>query len=351
MRPRTCGDVRADLSAYLDDELDPVPAGETRAHLEHCSDCRSELDLLRLTVGALRRLPDLPPPAAIFTGVRARLLPDPWYRRRPAGRRWSLGVPIGALATVLVIIGISLFQTRFPDVSETVTTGPSPQSPEPPAPELPAGPTPSATRAPAVHQGGAGRTPSRPAEELAPFAGPPAEPKVDRSSLEQTADAPRAAFRKAARREVRLADDAKESLPTFVDKPDHDAVPGWVKLSAERSNAAAPAGVVCLLSPDGDTVDDLARLLRGGGAGDITISVLEPRAVLEAFAPYRERAGHLPEPSLGWTVTARIPPRSRARLLDSLVNRTGLRILALPAAPAAATDAAAPLELRVTVLR
>ena len=106
MSLRTCRDVRADLSAYLDGELNAGLTSETRVHLESCAECRFELELLRRTVSALRGLPDLPPPAAILAGVRAHMRPEPWYRRLLDGRRWPLGVPIGALATVLVVVGI-----------------------------------------------------------------------------------------------------------------------------------------------------------------------------------------------------------------------------------------------------
>jgi hypothetical protein len=120
---RACRDIRLDLSAYLDGDLDPVAAGETRVHLEACTACRAELEQLHLTVGALRRLPDLPAPAAILDGFRARLRPEPRHRRLLGGRQWLLGVPVGALATLLVVVGITLFQARYPGIERAVTSG------------------------------------------------------------------------------------------------------------------------------------------------------------------------------------------------------------------------------------
>jgi hypothetical protein len=121
MSTPTCGAVREALSGYLEGDLDPRTAGEVRSHLEGCPACRSELELLRLTVGALRSLPDLPPPAGILAGVRARLRPEPWHRRLLSGRQWLLGVPVGAVATLLVVIGVALFQARYPGIERVVT--------------------------------------------------------------------------------------------------------------------------------------------------------------------------------------------------------------------------------------
>lgn len=140
MSAPVCRDVRAHFPAHLDDELGPVQAGETRAHLADCPACRAEFEALRRTVGALRNLPDLPAPAAILAGVRARLRPRPWYRRLPEGRQWLLGVPVGAVATVLVVIGLSFFQARHPEMQAIVARppAPTPSAPVATAPRTPA---------------------------------------------------------------------------------------------------------------------------------------------------------------------------------------------------------------------
>lgn len=109
--------------------------------------------------------------------------------------------------------------------------------------------------------------------------------------------------------------------------------------------------VIYQLRPDGDTVDDLVRLLRREGADDIAVSVLEPRAVRAAFAPHRGRTGSLPEPVRGWMVTGSVPPSALGGLLDALAGRTGLRILEQSFAPSA-PGAPPPVQrdLRITVL-
>jgi hypothetical protein len=119
-----CDLTRARLSAFLDDDLGPEDAAEVRRHLDACAPCRSEFNLLRLTVGALRRLPDLPAPAGILSGVRARLAPEPWHRRvlRRASRNWLVGVPVGAVATLLVLAAAALFQARFPEIRREAAT-------------------------------------------------------------------------------------------------------------------------------------------------------------------------------------------------------------------------------------
>ena len=118
MNAPTCGDIRELLSAYLDGDLEARTAGDVRSHLESCPGCRTELELLRLTVGALRSLPELPAPAGILAGVRARLRPEPWHRRLLGGRQWLLGVPVGAVATLLVVVGVALFQARYPGIEQ-----------------------------------------------------------------------------------------------------------------------------------------------------------------------------------------------------------------------------------------
>jgi len=129
--------------------------------------------------------------------------------------------------------------------------------------------------------------------------------------------------------------------------------PTELKASAEEAEQLQPSQieVVCLLPPDGDTVEDLTRLLRSEGAINVATSVLEPPAVHEAFAPHRLRLASLPEPSHGWAVTALVPPRALTRLLDTLTSRTSLRILEQPQLPTAPDDPAAGRELHITVLR
>jgi anti-sigma factor RsiW len=351
MNARPCRDVRAGLSAYLEGDLDAGLTGEIRLHLESCAACRSELDLLRLTIGALRSLPDLPPPAAILAGVRARLRPEPWYRRLLDGRQWPLGVPVGALATLLVAFGISLFQTRFPDMSQTLPQGPIPQAPAPHALEIPAPPTSIAPPPPAARNKPALRRVAPPpvaVEQVAPTAAQSKGEQSHPSHPEPRVAATQDALREESPRRENFAVALKESAGVTARKADIGAGQGRAKLAGEKTKWVE---VVCLLPADGNTVDDIERLLRREGAVDILTGAIEPPAVREAFDPHRLRLGSLLEPSRGWMVTASVPPRAFARLLHALSSRPDLRILEQPDRRPAPEDTTEPLELRITILR
>lgn len=447
MSERSCTDIREELSAYLDGDLDARRAGEIRLHLERCGACRSELELLRLTVGALRRLPELAPPAAVLFGVRARLQTEPWHRRLLRGRGWLVGVPVSAFATLLVIVGIALFQARYPDMHSQVTRSPMPQSrpprtssvPQTPSPQVaaPRAPEARATRGPVPSAAPAAPvtpvTPARPAETGKPpdldaaaagrdddlakgmRAAPPVAPS-GRATFSEVEQSPSAQKQEFAAEEDSLRDETqregqsaatpsrtlgpltetaperalsaneyaaepapegapgqlglasaekpdrkaeivsappplkKESAVAMSQRTDSSAVQVQAKLAGKEKTSDA-VRVVCLLLPDGDTVDDLMQLLRREGASDLAVTALDPRAVSEAFTPHRRRLASQQEPSKGWTVTARIGSRALAPLLDVLEARTTLRILEHPQPPPPPEGQAAPRELKITVLK
>jgi hypothetical protein len=108
---------------------------------------------------------------------------------------------------------------------------------------------------------------------------------------------------------------------------------------------------ILLLVADGVGINDLKRLLRREGAGEVESRVLGPREVQEAFAPHRERLARPAPPARGWSLRAELPPRALPRLLDALVENPGLLLLEHPAPQAGAAHGATPLRLRITVLR
>ena len=184
MSDRACDEIRALLPAQLDGDLEPGAAARVREHLEVCAACREHREDLCLAVDALRRLPDLPPPASILAGVRARLRPVPWHQRLLGRRPWLVGVPAGALATALVAVGVALFQARYPRLPQAVgeRAVPPPEIardvrqpvPEPqPRPQAPVGAVrsgvPEPTPAPAAK-----RAPAPPAQTAVKAAPPPA---------------------------------------------------------------------------------------------------------------------------------------------------------------------------------
>jgi anti-sigma factor RsiW len=58
-----CREVRAQMSDYLDGELDPRAAAGVERHVRWCPNCRRMLRNLSRTIGGLRALRDGPTPA------------------------------------------------------------------------------------------------------------------------------------------------------------------------------------------------------------------------------------------------------------------------------------------------
>lgn len=84
------------LSAFLDDELEEEAALRVTRHLAGCSACLGELEELRDTRDALRRLPGLHAPV-----LTAEARPD-----RSAARRVSRTAMVtGAMSVVVVMLG------------------------------------------------------------------------------------------------------------------------------------------------------------------------------------------------------------------------------------------------------
>jgi hypothetical protein len=337
MSARSCADVRAYLSEYLEGDLDGASAEATRVHLERCAECRLELEQLRLTSGALQRLPDLPPPAAILAGVRARLRPEPWYRHLLAGRGLRFTFPLGAAATVLVVIGVAFFAARHPEIPRTVS--------EP------------MTRGVSDLQVVQER--ARPA--AAPTAVPPASVRDHRvGGMADTAPPPAARIAAAEREASRTKtvqplprrEPAVEARTPTVSKTVSHAetqaaspAPSHV---AAKAKGASEIRMICQLAPGGLTLDELKALLGRSGAVGTAVTPLATPAVRAAYARQRGRLDDLPEPAQGWEVTAAIPENALPGLLKTLNGSTGVRILEQPAATAAATT---PRDLHITVFR
>jgi anti-sigma factor RsiW len=76
-----CEKVRRKLSAYLDGELDAVLHQELAGHLQHCPECRVELEELGGVDTLLRGLPQYRPTAdfapVVLSRVQDRVAPGP----------------------------------------------------------------------------------------------------------------------------------------------------------------------------------------------------------------------------------------------------------------------------------
>jgi anti-sigma factor RsiW len=57
-----CREVRAQMSDYLDGDLDPRAGAGVERHVRWCPNCRRMLENLRRTVAGLGALRDLPTP-------------------------------------------------------------------------------------------------------------------------------------------------------------------------------------------------------------------------------------------------------------------------------------------------
>ncbi len=126
-----CDDVRTQLTAYLDGELEGDRGSAVRGHLRGCAACRDVARDEAALRDGLRDLPPVDPPASLWAGVQQRLAAaEVADAERPAWRRalarWLVpqqlalaGVGIAALVTLVV------WKTRHAD---------APVSPPPPPP-------------------------------------------------------------------------------------------------------------------------------------------------------------------------------------------------------------------------
>lgn len=188
----TCDDARALLSALIDDALSAGERTACEAHLAACPDCTRELARLRATVSLVRAIGPARAPAGFADRVvsAARAEPRPRRSTPPRLRGWPLGVPLSAVAAVLVaVIGVSLYRLtpelreaarRGPaEQGETRTTGPSSSRPPAVTTAPPATPPPdSAARAP------------RTSPESSPRATAPVTSAATPSTQTSRADAP-----------------------------------------------------------------------------------------------------------------------------------------------------------------
>ena len=64
-----CDDVRKNLSAYLDGELDTATADAVSAHLSKCADCLSELEQLKTIALLMQEVSEAEPPSALASSI------------------------------------------------------------------------------------------------------------------------------------------------------------------------------------------------------------------------------------------------------------------------------------------
>jgi len=101
-------DERSELIAYLDGELDPKLARRVEVKLNTDPRVRAEADALKRTWALLDYLPR-PDPSPNFTHRTVDRLStmgpgSPLHMRRPAWRRWALGI---GWAAALLLVGVA----------------------------------------------------------------------------------------------------------------------------------------------------------------------------------------------------------------------------------------------------
>ena len=114
MTTRSCDQDHAELSAWIDGDLEPGAQERVTGHLEGCAACRQVVDDLRALQRAAAALGDHDTRgaegAAGWQGIVARLPQPAHAQERPSGRR---GLLVAAAAVVLLTIAaVGWFTTR-----------------------------------------------------------------------------------------------------------------------------------------------------------------------------------------------------------------------------------------------
>ena len=163
------GKLRELLSSYIDDEVSDSERRRVERHLSRCEECRQELESLRLTVAALRQLPE------VQTTRSFAISTAPEQVR--GGFGWVLGVRLAASAAAVVLVGLILADVTGlliqADLSDwtAISDRAESEAPAQPAAPAPAAPAPAPAAAPA-----APTQPAAPAAAPAPTAAPAAAP-------------------------------------------------------------------------------------------------------------------------------------------------------------------------------
>ncbi len=144
----TCERVRAQLTSYLDGELDGDAGTVVRGHLRTCEGCRATAADEAVLRDGLRSLPSVDPPPSMWAGVQARLAAEEVAEsKRPAWRRalarWQRFVPAPRIAisgalVAATAIGVIVWKTReLPEPAQLAETNPVVVPPQTFAPDVP----------------------------------------------------------------------------------------------------------------------------------------------------------------------------------------------------------------------
>lgn len=115
-----CKSIQKKLSAYIDDILSPQEKMMVDEHLRTCPACASALSDLKKTVGLIKNLEEVEPPAWMTQKIMARIRAEAQPKKGLLQRLFYplyIKLPVGAIATVVVALTtLYVFRTIEPEV-------------------------------------------------------------------------------------------------------------------------------------------------------------------------------------------------------------------------------------------
>lgn len=179
-------EIRRNLSAYLDNELNREERNLVEAHLAECPSCRKALQELARTIETLRSLPQEEPPPWLTARIMARVRSE----AKPKSGFWQallyplhVKLPLEALALLCICItGYYLARSTSPEMQLTEPPPREMQAQQPLPPRQEPGGKPSGTGQPQkrVRPVGESSPPTaKGAEKRAEYAPPPPQGPAD----------------------------------------------------------------------------------------------------------------------------------------------------------------------------
>lgn len=238
---------RAELSAYLDDQLDRPARERVERHLAQCAACRRELETLRQTVALVRRLPNVAPPRSFM------LQPAMVHGDRRSGggaspgRLWLVFRPALAVAVAVILVIVAAGGLLWPLAltgeqgaapvalapmvgKATPATGPRPQAAAPAPPRL-AQPAAAPAQAPT-------QQPAAEAEQAPKVIPPGAAPAAAVPSADIAVPTPASAQAPADEPPARALAPAAPASPAAPAQPVPPAASPWPALAVALTLAA-----------------------------------------------------------------------------------------------------------------
>lgn len=131
--PEACLAIEEELSALLDEDLEPGREAELRAHLDDCDRCTRRLEELCNVDLALASLPVSAVPDDLAQRLAARLdrerAPAAGGRTAPPPRRRLVGLALAAAAAVALAIWVSLPDDEPGEALPSLAGTPTPEPP------------------------------------------------------------------------------------------------------------------------------------------------------------------------------------------------------------------------------